>query len=264
MIDAIAKALYDERGYVVVPTEVPEATLSEARAARGPEQPEVYRYNKAGHRWFETWRTSQAVRDIAYSKPVLDAIRAVTGCAGSPRPFQCILFDRPSAQPLHHDAVHFDSVPRGQIFGAWVALERMDEENGPLCYVPGSHRPGFTGWQAMGLEAVPVGGQERAYRRYEEICSWSNGEREAFLCDPGTAFVWGVDLLHGGMPVTDPERTRWSLVTHYYLDSMQYAHAPMFGTPERPYKKTGRWFDRAGQVHPYERNRVRPMLSYGS
>jgi hypothetical protein len=239
---------YEGKGFVVVPSGLSPETMEAIKGAGGPEQPEVYRYNKSGHRWFESWKVSQAVRDAVYAEPVVGMIRHLYDV--EPRPFQTILFDRGSNQPLHEDAVHFDSHPRGRIVGVWLALEDMDLDNGPLCYVPGSQQKGFEGWQASGHPAVEVGAQEAEYRKYEaHLEKWYGPLKEPFVCKAGDAFVWGVDLLHGGWPVKDETRTRWSLVTHYFLPPLEYAFAPMFGTEEKPYRKSMRWFTKEGEVH---------------
>ena len=43
-------------------------------------------------------------------------------------------------QPLHSDYIHFGSVPELYLAGAWFALEKVDNNNGYLIIVPGSHK----------------------------------------------------------------------------------------------------------------------------
>lgn len=257
---------FDRDGFVVVPTGVPEETLRAATLADGPLQPKEYHWNPAGRRVFEGWKSSQAVRDIAYAPALVSALHEV---ADHPvRPFQTINFDRGSAQRAHADLIHFDSRPAGQIVGAWVALEDIHLDSGPLFIVPGSHGAERVDFETLGLPPAEVGQQYEEYRLYEdaverliEARGWA---RVPMLLRAGQAVVFGGGLLHGGMPIADPERTRYSVAIHYFAGRMEYAFAPMFGTAEKPYRKSMRWFDRAGQSHPWERNRVRPMISYGS
>ena len=50
---------------------------------------------------------------------------------------------------------------------------------------------------------------------------------EHFLARKGQALIWAANLLHGGSPQTDPTRTRWSQVTHYFFDDCIY-YTPAF------------------------------------
>ena len=50
---------------------------------------------------------------------------------------------------------------------------------------------------------------------------------ETFLARKGQALIWCANLLHGGSPQTDPTRTRWSQVTHYFFDDCIY-YTPAF------------------------------------
>lgn len=236
-----------------VMTGAPAATLAEAASAEGPPQPEGYRWNKRGHRWFESWKTSQAVRDLAYNEHILTAIRRFTGSGA--RAFQTIVFDRGSNQRLHADNIHFQSEPRDRIMGAWIALEDIHPDAGPLVYVPGSEGMPFMDFHVLGLPEAKVDQQYDDYCRYEDFMERlveTNGwKRVPFLGKAGEAFLWGVDMLHGGMPIQNPDLTRKSLVVHYYLDDVKYGYAPMFGkaVAGRPYRKSGKWWDREGNVH---------------
>jgi phytanoyl-CoA hydroxylase len=45
-----------------------------------------------------------------------------------------------SVHPFHQDGLYFNFEPHDRVLGAWVALDPVDEENGTLCVVPGTHR----------------------------------------------------------------------------------------------------------------------------
>ena len=51
-------------------------------------------------------------------------------------PYQTLNFPKGTQQPLHSDLVHFDTSPRTLMTAAWVALEDMNPDNGPLQFVP--------------------------------------------------------------------------------------------------------------------------------
>lgn len=241
--------------YEVVNTGVPRETLVAASRADGPPQPLGYTFNPSGHRIFEGWKClgpfGQAVRDICYAEPILSAIRKMYGSGA--RPFQTIGFDRGSSQKAHQDAIHFQSSPRNRIVGAWIALEDIHPDSGPLFVVPDSAGMPFVDLAVLGFEKQQVDQQYEAYYHYEKVMEslieCNRWEKVPFLGRSGDALLWGIDVLHGGMPIEDPTRTRHSLVVHYYLDDVEYGYAPMFGTREQPYLKRGLWFDRDGKAH---------------
>src|SRR5437868_5702391 len=54
--------------------------------------------------------------------------------------FQSINFIMGSEQHTHSDSIHMTTYPLGGLLGVWIALEDIDEDNGPLHYYPGSHK----------------------------------------------------------------------------------------------------------------------------
>ena len=44
---------------------------------------------------------------------------------------------------MHQDLLYFPFRPGNRIVGAWTALEMINEENGCLCLIPGSHKFGL-------------------------------------------------------------------------------------------------------------------------
>ena len=55
-------------------------------------------------------------------------------------PFQTINFLQGSQQRAHSDSIHMTTYPLGYLIAAWIALEDVSAENGPLFYYPGSHK----------------------------------------------------------------------------------------------------------------------------
>jgi hypothetical protein len=51
--------------------------------------------------------------------------------------------------------------------------------------------------------------------------------------------IWSSNIVHGGKPISEDGRTRWSQVTHYFFDGCVYV-TPLHSDPE-----TGEWFVRA-------------------
>lgn len=127
-------------------------------------------------------------------------------------------FDQGSSQPDHVDALYMTPRTPHSLVAIWVALEDCHMDAGPLRYYPGSHKIPAYRFSNDSLHSVP-----------EEMGAWHahmaqqirerNLKAETFAAEKGDVFIWSCYLLHGGMPIADPARTRKSLVFHYYTES---------------------------------------------
>lgn len=173
----------------------------------------------------DAWRYSRPVRSLACHPTVLAAVAERFG--RRPVPFQTLDFDRGTEQRLHSDSVHFDSVPAGWMCGAWVALEDVGADQGPLATVPGSQEASrrvladFLGRP----DGFSMGDYEDALAAELE-----GMPRVEFTGRVGDAIVWDADVVHGGAPVLQGAGTRWSQVTHYFFAGCTYV-TPHLGHP---------------------------------
>ena len=90
------------------------------------------------HRIMDAWRISENVKSLALAPRIHSMLEQLYG--RRPLPFQTLNFRWGTEQPAHSDAIHFNSEPAGYMCGAWVALEDIDMDCGPVVYYPGSHR----------------------------------------------------------------------------------------------------------------------------
>ncbi len=132
---------------------------------------------------------------------------------------QSLYFEFGSQQPLHRDSTVVPSPEFGRLVAAWIALEDIAPESGPLAYVPGSQkfpfyafRPGEYCYDPSRHSAADV---EAAVNFYSDELRKSGLPEMQFLARRGDVFVWHSALMHGGTPPRSPERTRKSLVIHY-------------------------------------------------
>jgi Phytanoyl-CoA dioxygenase (PhyH) len=184
----------------------------------------------------DAWKFSSAVRELAVMPAVLDVLRMLYD--REPVPFQTLNFEYGTQQRAHSDTVHFSSLPRRYMCGVWVALEDVDADNGPLFYYPGSQRLPDPFFQRFGLDA----GLDSypAYEVAQEALLAAHGlEPIEFHAKAGDALIWSANIVHGGKPITQDGRTRWSQVTHYFFDGCVYV-TPLHSDPE-----VGEWFVRA-------------------
>jgi hypothetical protein len=234
-------------GYVQFDPQIPDferlGSQIVEECSRRPDYPE---------RVTDGWASITAVRELAKAPGVLSVLRTLYRREAIP--MQTLNFGRGTEQRAHSDAMHFDSVPHGYMCGVWVALEDVDENNGPLEYYPGSHRLPPLSHLTLGLTGSEQAGYEH-YGAYEELVQTLvrelKLERRVLRMPRGQAIVWAANLLHGGSPIRDPKRTRHSQVTHYYFEGCLYYQ------PQRSDPFLGRiqWLDkrdvRTGQLIPH-------------
>lgn len=139
---------------------------------------------------------------------------------GSAKLFQSINFINGSEQHTHSDSIHMTTFPLGGLLGVWLALEDIDIDSGPLHYYPGSHRLPYylnSDYNNDGNSLV-IG--PHGYDAYEKMLATKikneQIEKKVFLAKKGDLFIWHANLLHGGEPQLDKNKTRKSMVMHYF------------------------------------------------
>lgn len=142
--------------------------------------------------------------------------------------FQSINFFKGSEQKAHSDSIHMTTFPPGYLIAAWIALEDIDATNGPLFYLPGSHKLPYllNDTYEHGGGKLLLGSE--AYEKYElhisdEIQRSIYSEKE-FHAKKGDVLIWHANLLHGGKAITDPQTTRKSMVVHFYGEDVIKYH----------------------------------------
>jgi integrase len=215
--DEVAQQFHGS-GYLIFDPEIPPDILDRA-VADTMIRPEATHNLHHGSRWFDGWKESRAIRDIALAPKVLRLLRQLYG--REPRPFQTLNFPIGTEQKVHSDAIHFYSDPPTYMCGVWVALEDIDLDNGALVYYPGSHK-----LPVVTMEDVAPGPGPEYYPLYEayieKLVAQRNLEPAYAVLKKGQALLWAANLLHGGSSHRDKTRTRHSQVTHYFFDGCQY------------------------------------------
>ncbi len=142
--------------------------------------------------------------------------------------FQTINFIEGSQQRAHSDSVHMTTYPLGYLIAAWVALEDVNEQNGPLFYYPGSHKLPYLLNNDFneGETAFTLG--KKNYPHYEDMMQQWVEEKgykpRSFLAKKGDVLIWHANLVHGGSPILNSKLTRKSLVVHYYASDVIKYH----------------------------------------
>ena len=222
---------YRTKGYVVFDSGLSTAELDAvgAEMRRIFADPTVTVSHRDEVRLQDAWQVSDPIRRVATSPLVLSILQQLYG--RRPMPFQTLNFRVGTQQRAHSDTIHFNSVPQSFMCGAWLALEEVDKANGPLVYYPGSHLlPEFD------LGDIRLPAKAEYYGEYENlvesVVKQNALQPEYGILKRGQILVWSSNLLHGGSPITDPARTRFSQVTHYFFEDCRY-YTPMLSTIDK-------------------------------
>jgi phytanoyl-CoA hydroxylase len=164
----------------------------------------------------DLYLVSDEIRGLALDPELTAIMTALLGQV----PVLCnsLNFEKGSSQPKHIDSLFMTPQTPHKLIASWTAFEDAHPDSGPLSYWPGSHRiPLYTfrdgSHHATAAELSP-------WYEYIEAQIRERGlEERIFLAKKGDVFLWHSDLLHGGTPIRDPNRTRKSLVCHYYSEA---------------------------------------------
>ena len=193
-------------------------------------QDEHYNYNKSA-RIFEAWRNSESISRVACNQEILEILSFLFG--EKALPFSTINFSNGSAQPIHSDTIHFQSIPKNWVLASWVAFEDVDERNGALIGVPGSHKWNDYEYYDLGIPGVRSENfnEEVSYRLYEsfieQLIEANQASVETLSAKKGEVIIWISSFLHGGGKA-DENLTRYSQANHFFSESSDVYYHPMF------------------------------------
>jgi len=132
---------------------------------------------------------------------------------------QTLTYVNGSEQAAHQDSIHLTPYPNGFMCGVWCALEDVKENSGELFVYPGSHRSGSLRATPLGIPKV----ENDDYSQYvifdqaiRDLIESEGYERLVYRPKAGQILVWHENLIHGGSPRLDHDKTRLSVVSHYF------------------------------------------------
>jgi ectoine hydroxylase-related dioxygenase (phytanoyl-CoA dioxygenase family) len=135
---------------------------------------------------------------------------------------QSLYFEFGSQQSPHRDPWFVFSDPPWDLMAAWIALEDIHEEAGPLVYYPGSHSLPYYRFPHGGLQHHLPGKDSVSREEANKSYAFNNHEMAKqqirplhFNARKGDVLIWHSSLTHGGGAVKNPNRTRKSFVVHF-------------------------------------------------
>ena len=183
-------------------------------------------FNYSETKLMNAWQESEGVNALYRDRRLLKLLGFILG--KKVIPFQTINFLHGSNQKAHSDFIHMATEPRGYLIAAWIALEDIQVDSGPLFYYPASHKLPYvmTADYPSGNTKFKLG--PYTYKRYEEkiasVIKESGLKPHYFLPKKGDVLIWHGNLLHGGSPVANKKLTRKSQVGHYFAEGVICYH----------------------------------------
>jgi hypothetical protein len=179
-----------------------------------------FRSEPPGLKLVDLQRYFDSARQLAFAPCITNFMEEFFGAPAAL--IQSLTFWKSSEQSIHQDFAYVHHHRRlAQLAAAWIPLEDIHPDAGPLAYYKGSHHPeqlGFYDWgdgEILGKREADPQLLEGYTRHLEAIVADQSLEASVFLPRRGDLLIWHGALLHGGMPMINPAMTRRSFVCHY-------------------------------------------------
>ncbi|MEP7279669.1 MAG: phytanoyl-CoA dioxygenase family protein [Bacteroidota bacterium] len=209
---------FEENGFLVLKNYISTEKADEVNktiAALLAEKKLSFRY---GNKIMFAIHRSPLLKNMGEDKKLIAFLESLM--QGDATLFQSINFIMGSEQRTHSDSIHMTTFPSGGLLGVWIALEDVNENNGPLHYYPGSHRLPYYLNSDYNNEGSRFLLGPHSYAAYEDMIKNKIAEKgiskQLFTAHKGDLLVWHANLFHGGEPQTDKSLTRKSMVFHYF------------------------------------------------
>lgn len=211
---------YEEQGYAVLKQYVSDATVEQInQAIEDGLASGKYEFINNGKIMF-AFHSIPALKAIGTDDKLLELLDVLID--GKAVLFQSINFKMGSEQHTHSDSIHMTTYPLGGLLGVWIALEDIDEDNGPLHYYPGSHKLPYYLNRDYENEGNDIMIGSKSYDAYEEMIAEKIKEHQIvkknFTAKKGDVLLWHANLFHGGNEHTNKGKTRKSVVFHYFKE----------------------------------------------
>jgi len=164
--------------------------------------------------------------------------------------YTSIFYETGSQQPMHRDTPVFSTRPEYLYFGNTIYLEPAGDENGCLEVLEGGHMIAELDREAMALrrygslDDIPRFDNE-IWIEYQDTVTSRGREKglpiKKLYVDSGDTLIWHPQLPHGGSPIKDPHRTRFSWVIHTTPVGVPVYNQNVFFNPTREFSTTPPW-----------------------
>lgn len=151
-------------------------------------------------------------------------------------PFQTLSIPEGTQIPAHSDQILMTTQPTGYLVVAWLALEDIHPDAGPLTLWKGSHRLPYIRPADFGVSAATSQAEatalhnQRYYPAVQRLIDEAKPEPYVYLPKEGEVLLWHSNVLHRGAMRTHPSLSRHSLVVHYFGEGAT-TYSDLFSRP---------------------------------
>lgn len=155
-------------------------------------------------------------RDMVLDERLCTVLRSLLD--GDPAVMTSLNFRKGSQQAMHLDTFYMPSAIPYRMVAAWIALEDVTEENGPLLYIPGTNRIPPYYFEGHRLWTNNSTQEYAAFDHYFDRKIAEEGlSKKKLLIKKGDVLIWHSLLQHGGDAIVNHTDTRFSMVAHYFV-----------------------------------------------
>jgi phytanoyl-CoA hydroxylase len=165
------------------------------------------------HKLNDLYLDSDHCRGLSLSQKLVAILSELLD--GEPIIINSLNFKKGSQQPFHFDTYYMPPPVANMMVVSSICLEDQSIEAGPISYYPGSHKIPPYVFSHGGVHAVE-NEMANASNYIETELEKRDLRKEVFVGKAGDVFIWHAQLYHGGTPIIDHDKTRKSLVTHYW------------------------------------------------
>ncbi len=213
------KKFYQEYGYLIL-----ESVFAREECERFVEHIEdlhtgrkqlegFFQQDKYGSRTFNQHLYDPYVLDLLIDPRLHKLLADCFG--GEPEGIQTMHFYEGSEHPFHQDQYYLPDC-----MSAWIAMVKVDENNGPLVVQPGSHRRRLITQNDVPMTLLPGETYElQQHNRYfpavKQVFRENGKDAVQVFVNPGDVVLFSGRLIHGGAQVLKPGTRRHALACHY-------------------------------------------------
>jgi phytanoyl-CoA hydroxylase len=164
--------------------------------------------------------------------------------------YTSLYYERGSEQALHRDSPYFCTRPANKYLGVWLALDDVNDDNGPLRVVPRSHLLPDIDVEKLGREifgdlnkisSASMEGWNRYQSEVQKQCDKQGLVALNVHVSKGDVIIWHPLMFHGGAPHVVKQRSRCSFVMHVTPVGVPVYHMDVFFNPCRRVSETASW-----------------------
>ncbi len=194
--------------------------------------------HRPGPDWYDglqnMYTTHAACRQATLLPKLLEWCDLVLGTRALP--FQTLSIPEGTQIPPHTDQILMSTRPSGYLVVAWLALEDIHPDAGPLTLWRGSHRLPYVRPIDIGIapgtprpDATKVH-NARYYPAIQQLLDNTKPEPHVYLPKQGEVLLWHSNVIHRGALRTNPAISRHSLVVHYFGEGVS-TYSDLFSEP---------------------------------